>query len=277
MVQGDRGDSLFFPTYAKQKTRGEPLTMKYKSSTIKSKWLKTQWLLEDPFIQKYVPHTLPFNQRNLNAMLDDYTSVFFKPTNGSGGKNIIRIRKTAGGYQTQLNTSKTSYSTAAQLYRDLNRFAGIRPYLLQKGIRLAKSNGKPFDIRVMVQKTKQGAWVSTALFTKVGNPNKVATNYNQGGSLKTFGKTMKGASFSPNFTPYLESELKRLGVAVGENFDRHYKGFQELGLDVAIDSNGRAWILEVNTRPQIYPLKAFKDKSLYRKILSYGKHYGRNK
>jgi len=41
-------------------------------------------------------------------MLDDYTSVFFKPTNGSGGKNIIRIRKTDKGYQSQLNTTKTS-------------------------------------------------------------------------------------------------------------------------------------------------------------------------
>ncbi len=251
--------------------------MKYKSSTIKSKWTKTQWLINDPYIQKYVPHTLPFNQNNLIAMLSQYNTVFFKPTNGSGGNNIVRIRKIVSGYQSQLNATKTSYSTTTQLYRDLNRFAGSRPYLLQKGIHLAKCNGKPFDIRVMVQKTKPGAWVSTALFTKVGNPKKVATNYNQGGTIKTFHKTMNGANFSSTFTPQLESELKRLGVAVGHNFDRHYRGFHELGLDVAVDSKGKAWILEVNTRPQIYPLKALKDKSLYHRILSYGKQYGRKK
>ena len=146
-----------------------------------------------------------------------------------------------------------------------------------KGIRLAKSNGKPFDIRVMVQKTREGAWVSTALFTKVGNPNKVATNYNQGGSIGTFKNTMSGANFGSAFTQQLESELKRLGVAVGRNFDRHYKGFKELGLDVAVDSKGRPWILEVNTRPQVYPLKTLKDKSLYHKVLSYGRQYGRTK
>lgn len=251
--------------------------MKYKSSTIKSKWTKTQWLLKDSYIKKYIPITLPFNKKNLSSMLADYTTVFFKPTNGSGGNNIIRISKTAGGYQTQLNTNKRSYSTTTQLYRDLNRFAGTRPYLLQKGIRLAKSNGKPFDVRVMVQKTKQGTWTSTALFTKVGNPKKVATNYNQGGTIGTFHNTMNGAKFSSAFTPQLESDLKRLGVAVGKNFDRNYKGFKELGLDVAIDSKGKAWILEVNTRPQIYPLKALKDKSIYNKILSYGKQYGRYK
>ncbi|MWV42628.1 YheC/YheD family protein [Paenibacillus sp. HJL G12] len=251
--------------------------MKYKSSTIKSKWKKTEWLLKDSYFRKYVPHTLPFNQKNLSAMLDDYPSVFFKPTDGSGGSNIIRIRKIDRGYQSQLNTTKTSYSSTTQLYRDLNRFAGSRSYLLQKGIRLAKSNGKPFDIRVMVQRTRKGDWITTALFTKVGNPNKIATNYNQGGSIGTFSKTMKDADFSSTFTSQLESELKRLGVAVGKNFDRHYKGFQELGLDVAVDSKGKTWILEVNTRPQIYPLKALKDKSLYNKILSYGKHYGRYK
>lgn len=249
--------------------------MKYKSTTIKSKWTKTKWLLKDSYIRSKVPHTLPFNKKNLAAMLDDYTTVFLKPTNGSGGHNIIRIRKTGSGYQTQKNTTTTSYSTATQLYRGLNRIAGTKPFLLQKGIRLAKSKDKPFDIRVMVQKTKEGNWVSTALFTKVGNPKKVATNYNQGGTIGTFSKTMKDADFSSTFTPQLEAKLKRLGVAVGKNFDRNYKGFQELGLDVAIDSNGKAWILEVNTRPQIYPLKALKNKSLYKKILSYGKHYGR--
>ncbi|AYB46117.1 YheC/YheD family protein [Paenibacillus lautus] len=251
--------------------------MSYKSSTIKSKWKKTKWLNEDAYFRQYVPHTLPFSKNNLNTMLASYSTVFFKPTDGSGGRNIVRIRKTDGGYTSQLNTTKTSYSSSSQLYRDLNRFAGSRPYLLQKGIRLAKSNGKPFDIRVMVQKTREGAWVSTALFTKVGNPNKVATNYNQGGSIGTFKNTMSGANFGSAFTQQLESELKRLGVAVGRNFDRHYKGFKELGLDVAVDSKGRPWILEVNTRPQVYPLKTLKDKSLYHKVLSYGRQYGRTK
>ncbi|MBY0162682.1 YheC/YheD family protein [Cytobacillus firmus] len=251
--------------------------MSYKSSTIKSKWKKTKWLNEDAYFRQYVPHTLPFSKNNLNTMLASYSTVFFKPTDGSGGRNIVRIRKTDVGYTSQLNTTKTSYSSSSQLYRDLNRFAGSRPYLLQKGIRLAKSNGKPFDIRVMVQKTREGAWVSTALFTKVGNPNKVATNYNQGGSIGTFKNTMSSANFGSAFTQQLESELKRLGVAVGRNFDRHYKGFKELGLDVAVDSKGRPWILEVNTRPQVYPLKTLKDKSLYHKVLSYGRQYGRTK
>jgi hypothetical protein len=48
--------------------------------------------------------------------------------------------------------------------------------------------------------------------------------------------------------------------------DRNRKGFRELGLDVAIDKRGRFWILEVNTRPQFYPLKHMWNKQLYQRI-----------
>ena len=210
-------------------------------------------------------------------MLSSYSTVYFKPTNGSGGNNIIRIKRKDGGYQSQYNTVKTNYETQDALYKGLKRFAGKKDFLLQKGIHLAKSKGKPFDIRVMVQKTNKGSWVSPGLFTKVGNPNKVATNYNQGGSVGYFHKTMAGAGYDDHSIQLMESKLKELGISVGHNFDRNYKGFKELGLDVALDSNGKPWILEVNTRPQFYPIKAMKDKTLYNKILYYGKQYGRTK
>ena len=68
-----------------------------------------------------------------------------------------------------------------------------------------------------------------------------------------------------------------MGVTVGNKFDQHLKGFRELGLDVAIDTEGIPWILEVNTRPQFYPLKNMKNKKLYNRIVSYSKQYGRTK
>lgn len=37
--------------------------MPYKSSTIKSKWKKTKWLLEDAYFRRYVPQTLLFSKK----------------------------------------------------------------------------------------------------------------------------------------------------------------------------------------------------------------------
>lgn len=249
--------------------------MKYKSTTIKSKWTKTKWLLKSENIRKYVPQTLLFSRSSLGIMLSKYSTVYFKPTGGTGGFNIVRIKKWNSGYQTQHNAVKTYYATLNRLYEGLRKRTKGNSYLLQKGIKLAKTKGKPFDIRVMVQKTNTKGWKSTALFTKVGRPGKVATNYNQGGSLEYFNKTLAGAGFSKANIKRKEGELKKLGVSVGKLFDQHAKGFRELGLDVAMESGGRAWILEVNTRPQFYPLKNKVDKGLYRHIISYAKQYGR--
>lgn len=105
----------------------------------------------------------------------------------------------------------------------------------------------------------------------------VATNYNQGGKIGYLNQTMSGACFNLNITKRIEAELKQLGVKVAKSFDYHKDGFRELGLNVALDSTGKLWILEVNTRPQFYPLKNMKDKALYRRIVSYSKAYGRYK
>ena len=152
------------------------------------------------------------------------------------------------------------------LYNKLKRFANGRSYVLQKGIQLATTNGKPFDIRVMVQKTDKGTWKSTAIFTKIGSKGKVATNYNQGGKIGYLSQTLSGAGYDLPMIKRIEAELKQLGVRVATNFDHQMDGFRELGLDVALDSAGKLWILEVNTRPQFYPLKNMKDKTMYRRI-----------
>lgn len=250
---------------------------KYRSSAISSKWIKTGWLLKQPNLRRHIPRTMLFNKKNLVSMLSSYSTIYFKPTDGTGGADIIRIKRKTGGYQTQYNTVKSSCSTLDSLYNRLSRFTNKRSFLLQEGIHLARTNGNPFDIRVMVQKTNKGVWVSTAVFTKIGKPGKVATNYHQGGKIGYFHQTMSGAGYNRPSIQRMEARLKKLGVSVGANFDYHRKGFRELGLDVALDLKGNPWILEVNTRPQFYPLKHMEDKRLYRRIISHAQQYGRFK
>lgn len=249
----------------------------YKSTSYKSKWLKTQWLMEDDVVKSYLPKTLLFTRSNLSTMLSRFNTIYFKPTSGSGGASIVKITKHDKTYNAQLRKSKKTFPSQEKLYYWMKSFAGKRSFILQKGIALAKTKGKPFDIRVMVQKTKEQKWNTTAIFCKVGRAGKVATNYNQGGHLQFLSPTLSGAGYSQPQQSALKAELDKLGLQVARVFSRHSKGFKELGLDVAIDQNDRLWILEVNTRPQFYPLKDMADKALYMKILSYAKQYGRKR
>ncbi|KRF21652.1 YheC/YheD family protein [Paenibacillus sp. Soil787] len=251
--------------------------MKYKSLSVKSKWIKTKWLVKHRKLRKFIPRTMLFNSKNLNLMLSAFSTIYFKPTGGTGGADIIRIKRKDSGYQIQLKSVKSYYSSRKSLYIKLRRFSKKRSFLLQQGIVLATTKGRPFDVRVMVQKTTKGKWISSAIFTKIGRTGKIATNYHQGGKLGYFFQTMAGAGYKSASIRRKKAKLDRLGCAVGSQFDSYKNGFRELGLDVALDVKGKPWILEVNTRPQFYPLKHMKDKSMYRRILSFSKQYGRSK
>lgn len=250
---------------------------KYASTTIKSKWRKTKWMLRDSRLRPYIPETLQFSKGSLQSMLKRHTVLYFKPTGGSGGNRIIRIVKTSSGAYRLKGSRNATVSSVDALYHQLKSYSKSRGYLLQKGINLENTNGRPFDIRVMVQKPDSGKWRTTALFTKIGRQGKVVNNYNQGGKVAFLPETLRGAGYSAGKIDYTTEKLSRLGENAGYCFDRHLKGFRELGLDVAIDKSGRYWILETNTRPQFYPLRNKMNKSAYRRILKYAKQYGRYK
>jgi len=251
--------------------------LKYASTSIASKWKKTGWMLRDSRLHPYVPETRLFNRHNLEAMLGRYRVVYFKPSRGTGGNRILRIeRPSAGGYRIRgIGDGRRSASINGLLVR-LKAYAKNRTYLLQKGIDLALTKGQPFDVRVMVQKTNGGVWKTTSLFTKIGKKGKVVTNYSRGGKVGRLGDTLRGAGYSESGIRKASSRLSRLGTDAGRCFDRHRKGFRELGLDVAIDKRDRYWILETNTRPQYYPLKLV-DKAAYRRVSEYARAYGRGK
>jgi hypothetical protein len=249
---------------------------KYQSASVKSKWTKTKWMLRDPGLKRYIPETAVYKKSVLKRYCKKYKLLYFKPTDGTGGFNITRIeRKNPDKFLVKSSSGKSIAHSLDALHHRLNRSAKGRSYLLQQGIYLEQTNGRPFDIRVMLQKTR--GWTVSATFTKVGKRCKVATNYHQGGKIGYLEQTLRGAGYSEKEIAAARKELHKMGVRTGKCFDRHRKGFRELGLDAAIDRKGRYWVLEVNTRPQIYPLKYMKNKAMYKKILRYGKTYGRKK
>jgi len=249
---------------------------RYKSTTEKSKWTKTKWLLKDPHLKKHVPATQKYSKSNLKKFVKRYQTVYYKPIYGTGGNGIAKVTRLGHKkYQVKSNSIHKITHSINSLHKKLKKISGSKSYILQRGIYLKLHKNRPFDVRVMVQKSKKEGWVPTAIFSKIGRKGKVATNYHQGGRLALLGETLRGAGYSESKIEKTRRKLKRMGIQSGRCFDRHRKGFRELGLDVAIDRKGRYWILEVNTRPQFYPLKHLKNKEPYRRIVKYGREYGR--
>ncbi|MBM7567525.1 hypothetical protein JOC55_004494 [Paenibacillus sacheonensis] len=246
--------------------------------SVKSKWTKTKWLRADRALRRFIPETKRFTRSSLKKMTVRYKTVYFKPTDGTGGSGIARIlRVSSRKYSVKKDTRTFRVSSFGSLYGRLTRIARGRGYLLQKGIKLQTSGGRPFDVRMTMQRAGSGKWAHSALFVKLGLRNKVVTNFHQGGKLAFIEPTLRRSGYGAARVSGYKRQIRKLGRQTARCFDRHSVRFNELGLDVALDRQGRLWILEVNTRPNLSALKHLPDKSMYRTAMRYSKRYGRTK
>lgn len=222
-------------------------------------------------VNSLLPDTKAATKSNIFKMINKYDSIFLKPDEGTGGYGIFKITKTQKGYVLRRGTTSRNYITFDALYSSIGKFLYKNKYVVQKGINLLKHKGRPFDIRVMVQKNRNGQLESTGIIGRLAKPNKIVTNYHSGGTplpIDTLLKThLKGAARA-NFISKINSLGRKASIVLAKSY-RRKKAF---GVDIAIDSHMKPWILEINTRPDMSIFNTLKDKTMYRRILRYSKY-----
>ncbi|GFN33677.1 YheC/YheD family protein [Paenibacillus xylaniclasticus] len=236
----------------------------------RSKMRKTQVLLGDSRIRSAIPKTVMLTENNLGSMLRTYGMVYVKPNVGSLGNGVMRARKLqGGGYEWRYNLMRRKVSTLAQLYRLIRQYKWSGSYLVQQGIRMMKFNGRSFDLRVMTQrKHPNSKFVVTGMLARVAARGKVVTNGSKGATIHTTREVFR-ANMSSASTNEMERKVEMLSLRIARQFAVAYPRCIELGLDIAVDHKRRAWLLEVNTTPQIIPFRKLKDLTMYRRILAY--------
>lgn len=243
-----------------------------------SKWAKTRVLLRSKKLRPYVPRTKILNKKSLGAMLKRYEMVYIKPNHGSSGIGVAKLERLSqnGGnlYRCRWGTRKREFSSFANMYRMVRKMTSRRRYLVQKGIRLLRHNNLPFDLRVMVQISPRGRWKTTGIIGRIAAPNKVVTNRSGGGAIMKVRPLLARHAHEPQRSRLIR-KLKRLGVLTSRRLKRTYPGIKELGLDVALDRNLKPWILEANSTPVVKLFHQLGDKRMIRRIIRYGKAYGR--
>ncbi|MDT3425213.1 glutathione synthase/RimK-type ligase-like ATP-grasp enzyme [Paenibacillus forsythiae] len=265
---------------------------------VPSKWAKTEVILLNRTLTPYIPDTRKYDSAALSEMLGLHETVYIKPDRGTYGSGVMRAERrslnlTPSGMEKSVEHMEKEesrpasimyilrYGTKAQAYRSIEELHQAiyertkgRLYLIQKGISLLNHKRRPFDLRVLVQKNPGGRWETTGLLGRVAAPQKIVTNYHNGGRVLT-AESLLGEHMNPNERLATISHLKNLGVDTGRQLETAFPGMKEIGLDVAIDDHHDLWILEVNTLPSLIAFKMFEDKSIYRKIRRYATAYGR--
>lgn len=220
-----------------------------------NKWQVYEALSSVPFAKTFIPYTeLYKGYPSVKRLLNRYTSVYIKPADGSMGQGIFRISRDGGKYvcrYTTLNGSvKKTYSRLGPLLHQFSPRLSRRPYLVQQGLSLVKQNGSPVDFRSLVQKDRSGQWSITSIVARTGSSNSIVSNVAQGGTMVPARKLFSPSSPShiSRYTSYpaLTNASKTICRALEKAMPGHYA---ELGIDLAVDRNGKVWLLEVNSKP----------------------------
>ncbi|MNK39950.1 Endospore coat-associated protein YheD [compost metagenome] len=262
---------------------------------IASKWQKTQIILQQPNLQPYIPETRKFSVEDLRAMIHQYGLVYVKPDRGTYGNGVMsaeyyQVAPEENGenqneenpvkeipnpqYKLRFGIHSQTYMTFEELYSALMEKIKRCDYLIQQGIHLLTYHRRKFDIRVLVQKNLKREWETTGYIARLGALQKIITNHHGGGTAHPV-EQLLGSHMDERQLELLLSELRLVGTQVGYQLQHAYPKLKELGLDIAIDADFKAWILEVNTLPALFPFKMLKDKRIYKRIRRYAIHYGR--
>ncbi|WP_028546158.1 YheC/YheD family protein [Paenibacillus taiwanensis] len=259
---------------------------RYKSHVFNEKFLdKTEVfdaLKRDSHPSRYLPESyLLRNFQTLKTMCSRYHTVFLKPARGSLGKGIIRVTKLndqsyQAMYSTVNGTRRQSFSSLVKLFSSLSSKLKANRYQIQQGLHLMENGGRPVDFRALVQKNATGKWTLTSIVARTASTQHFVSNLARGGTLSTVKEAVIKSNLPAGARADVYNRLQHASLEIARGIDTQIPAhFGELGIDLAVDSGGKVWLLEVNSKPSKNdntPLQDNKIRPSVRKIVEYAKY-----
>lgn len=229
-----------------------------------SKMKKTRPLMRNRRVSKHIPKMVWYTDKQLMNMLRQWGLVYAKPDNGSSGSGVIRVeRVNHAEYIVSWGKKHKVRCRAARLPRTVQAamLRGKR-YVIQRGIHLARVDGKPFDMRVVWQKPSS-RWELTWISAKIApRSDSTVTNVAKGGVDARITPTLR------RMQPPVNVQVMRRRIRTVSGRIVHILGarfpVRILGLDMAIDRHRHLWFIEANTNPNFKGLRKL-DPVMYRR------------
>jgi hypothetical protein len=231
------------------------------------KMIKHKELLQRSELHPYLPETHWLTPSSTLRMMRTYSSLFIKPNHGSGGSGIIRAKRTQKGYEVRCGQSHKHVGTNS-LYKAIQSYRKpSQQYLVQRGLQLAQYDGSIFDIRIYMQKP-ESKWIISGMVSRVAAPNQFVTNYHKGGHAEPLHNVLSTllANNSSKVNDCL-NRITKVSYIIAETINKRHS-IRELGIDLAIEKNGRLWIIEANSKPGHMLFTQLPDKSMLYTIMS---------
>ncbi|MGO4537961.1 YheC/YheD family endospore coat-associated protein [Paenibacillus sp. 2TAB19] len=213
-------------------------------------------LIKEPSLRVYLPESYPLKgAKLLKSMCSKYDVVFIKPNNGSLGKGIVKVYRSdfpETGYTSHMNNvtgiRAQTFATLDQLYGSLAAKLKKSEHQIQRGLKLLSVGGRPLDFRSLVQRGETGQWTVTSIVARIADNNQFVSNVARGGTISTVKAALARTGSSAAAGGL--TKLRRASLLIAKGIESQIAGhYAELGIDLAIDTQGRVWLIEVNAKP----------------------------
>ncbi|EPZ53060.1 YheC/YheD family protein [Alicyclobacillus acidoterrestris] len=225
------------------------------------KWQVYDWLREDRQVRQHLPQTRQHtSMSSAEAFLSSHSVTFLKPLHGSLGLGIARFVRQRDGsytYEVKRKTSAIVRGKAASAKKVLSVFRTRlkhRPYIWQEGLPLATYHHRPVDFRILMQRDETGEWKRTKMFARVARIGDFTSNLSGGGDAMPVDQALAECLPKVEQRNRAKAQIRRLSRQVVDALEQGSgRTFGELGIDLGLDTSGKVWIIEVNSKPRKTP------------------------
>lgn len=269
------------------------------NSCIFDKW--DMWRFLSPYmeIKEYLPHTEMFvDFSTLDNMLNLYNQVFLKLSFGAYSIGLTKIEKRNDKYylshhledETIFNSKNelsnyiniftnkkmyTSYQSQFSSNKILSRFIAEQLdknvfFIIQQAINAETYEDRKVDFRIILQKNQTGTWICTGSIARFGDKKCITSECSNKGYAKPAIDGLK-AAYKMNDYEASKKLLNIIEICITacKTLDNNFGSLSDVEIDVILDKNLKAWILEINNElyDHKFPLLALKDSEMYHRAV----------
>jgi hypothetical protein len=227
-----------------------------------NKWYVHKLLMEKEELRPHLPETEKASVASVRALSSKHDAVIVKPSSSSIGKGIMKVERERAGRRWRLTypagtrrgiTIWKSVRYSSRVPAALLRRIRHKPYVAQQRLDLATYQGRPFDMRVSVQRGITGGWQMTGIAVKVARKNVFVTNVAQGGKVYRLEEVL---SEHPHLNPAeVRHSIETFALSAAEHLSTRLPHLSDIGFDIGITPEGYPVFIEMNLRDLRYSFR----------------------
>lgn len=224
-----------------------------------------QMLEDQQEVMGFLPDTKKLDSFAIfQAFCSRYACVYLKPVLGKAGEGIMRLEKKNNRWRLQQVHQQESitryFHTLAGAWQYVKQRKGKRQYIIQQGITLARYKGRPFDVRVLVQKNGAGEWGVTGVGIRRAGARSITTHVPRGGTIQS-PETVLTHIFGTLSQSILEN-IEQTALTIAGALNQQIPSLAEMSMDLGLTREGKLWFFEANAKPEKFDEPAIRSSSL---------------